>query len=509
MVHKLYPYGKKKAFNVTYDDGVLQDIRFVELLNQYGLKGTFNLNSALIENEFEWIHEKGCVVKRLKTDAVKSLYAGHEVASHTLNHPYMHDLSKEGVIWELAQDKRTLEALFGEEIKGFAVPFDYYSDLIEECVKECGFTYGRISEMSHSFRPQSDFYRWKATVFHCEERLESLTQQFLETEEELALFQIVGHSYDLDTENMWDRMENIFRIISGQDDVLPMTTIEIIEYLKAMEKAEITDQYIQNNSEISLWFAIDDMVCEVKPQERVMMATKMSEECLICKSKLEYLESDVWMECAICHKQEKSKARCVQGHYVCNECHTNGMDEILSVCLKESSRNPVEIMEKMMSMGFCHMHGPEHHVMVGAALLTAYKNAGGEMDLSSALIEMYSRGKQVPGGVCGFWGACGAGISTGIYMAIVTQSNPLAKEAWSLSNQMTASALHVIGQNGGPRCCKRDSYLAITEAVRFTKEKLGIQMEMNDIVCSRSELNNQCLQEKCLFNPKSIVKNGR
>ena len=118
MVHKLYPYGKKKAFNVTYDDGVLQDVRFVELLNQYGLKGTFNLNSALIENEFEWIHEKGCVVKRLKTDAVKSLYAGHEVASHTLNHPYMHDLSKEGVIWELAQDKRTLEALFGEEIKG-------------------------------------------------------------------------------------------------------------------------------------------------------------------------------------------------------------------------------------------------------------------------------------------------------------------------------------------------------------------------------------------------------
>ncbi|WP_458408126.1 polysaccharide deacetylase family protein [Anaerotignum sp.] len=271
MIRKCYPYGKKKAFNVTYDDGVLQDVRFVELLNRYGLKGTFNLNSALMENEFEWVHEKGCVVKRLRTDVVKSLYAGHEVASHTLNHPYMHGLSKEGILWELSQDKRNLEELFGEEIKGFAVPFDYYSDLIEECVKECGFAYGRISEMSHSFRPQNDYYRWKATVFHCEDAMEGLTQQFVETDEELALFQIVGHSYDLDTENMWDRMENVFQIIAKQDAILPMTTIEIIEYLKAMEKAEITDQYIQNHSEISLWFAVNDIIYEIRPTERVAL----------------------------------------------------------------------------------------------------------------------------------------------------------------------------------------------------------------------------------------------
>ena len=268
MVRKCYPYGKKKAFNVTYDDGVLQDVRFVELLNRYRLKGTFNLNSALMENGFEWVHETGCVVKRLGVDVVKSLYAGHEVASHTLNHPYMHDLSKEGILWELSQDKRNLEALFGEEIKGFAVPFDYYSDLIEACVRECGFAYGRISEMSYSFRPQNDYYRWKATVFHCEGCLEELTYQFAETEEELALFQIAGHSYDLDTENMWDRMETIFQTISGQEDILPMTTIEIIEYLKAMEMAEITDRSIQNHSDRSLWFEINGTVYEVKSNER-------------------------------------------------------------------------------------------------------------------------------------------------------------------------------------------------------------------------------------------------
>jgi len=225
----------------------------------------------------------------------------------------------------------------------------------------------------------------------------------------------------------------------------------------------------------------------------------MSEECLICKAPLEYLEADEIMECELCHKKQNSKTRCVNGHFVCDECHTSGMDTIISICMNSKSANPVEIMEEMMSMPFCHMHGPEHHTMVGSALLTAYKNAGGDIDLQTALYEMQKRAKQVPGGVCGFWGACGAGISTGMYVSITQRSTPLAKEAWGLSNQMTARALEAIGKNGGPRCCKRDSYLAITEAVKFTGEKLGIHMKLNEITCSRAHKNNQCIQNACPF----------
>lgn len=265
MIRKLYPYGKKKAFNVTYDDGVVQDIRFVKLLNQYQLKGTFNLNSSLLENEFEWTHESGCIVKRLKTDDVVSLYTGHEIASHTLTHPYMDSLTKEEILHELSKDKANLEKLFCKEIKGFAVPFDFYSELIEMCVKECGFEYARISEESYSFIPQNDYYKWKATIFHCCDQLEDIVQQFVETDEEFALLQIVGHTYDLDVENKWDMIENVFRAISKENDILPMTTIEIIDYMKAMNNAEITDQYIKNNSDISLWFEIDNTICEVKP----------------------------------------------------------------------------------------------------------------------------------------------------------------------------------------------------------------------------------------------------
>ena len=170
---------------------------------------------------------------------------------------------------ELLMDKMNLERLFQREIKGFAVPFDYYSELIESCVKKCSFEYARISEESHSFTPKRDYYRWKATVFHTDATLTDLTLQFINTNKELALLQIAGHSYDLDTENMWETIENIFKSISSQDDILPMTTIEIIDYLKAMDRAKITDRYIQNNSDISLWFSVDGIIHKVGADEKI------------------------------------------------------------------------------------------------------------------------------------------------------------------------------------------------------------------------------------------------
>ena len=226
----------------------------------------------------------------------------------------------------------------------------------------------------------------------------------------------------------------------------------------------------------------------------------MKEECLICNAPLEYLNEDTEMECYICHKKELSKTRCVNGHYVCNECHIQGIDSFFGVCLSETSGNPVVILNKLMRLPFCHMHGPEHHILVGCALLTAYKNAGGVIDLQKALVEMRNRGKSVPGGACGFWGACGAGISSGMFISIISGSTPLTVEQFGLSNRMTAKSLASIGAIGGPRCCKRDSYLSIAQAIDFVKENFGIEMEKCRIVCEFSSKNNQCIGKRCPFS---------
>lgn len=225
----------------------------------------------------------------------------------------------------------------------------------------------------------------------------------------------------------------------------------------------------------------------------------MKDECLICGSPLKYTDIDTMAQCALCKKTENTKTLCEKGHFVCNDCHTKGITDIIAVCLSETSKNPVEILRRLMTLEFCHMHGPEHHIMVGSALLTAFKNAGGEIDLQKALLEMQSRGKKVPGGACGFWGACGAGISSGMFVSIVTGSTPLAKEEWGLSNKMTASSLGAIGEVGGPRCCKRNSYLAIIKAVSFAKEHLGVEMELEKIKCTHFSENNQCIGERCPF----------
>ncbi len=226
----------------------------------------------------------------------------------------------------------------------------------------------------------------------------------------------------------------------------------------------------------------------------------MKEECLICMAPLEYLTEDVRMECAICHKTEMSKTRCINGHYVCNQCHLQGADRIWQVCMQETSVNPVEIVEKLMRLPDCHMHGPEHHIMVGSALLTAFKNAGGNIDLGAALSEMKNRGSKVPGGACGFWGACGAAISSGMFISVVTGSTPLKVREYGLSNLMTARSLNAIGEIGGARCCKRNSFLAIRQAVSFVKENFGIEMELDEIVCRFSPMNNQCIGKRCPFN---------
>lgn len=232
------------------------------------------------------------------------------------------------------------------------------------------------------------------------------------------------------------------------------------------------------------------------------MHERNNEECLICKERLVYLEAAEEMKCVLCQKVEISNCRCANGHYVCGECHMSGMDSFLGICLNETSRNPMEILDKLMNLPFCHMHGPEHHVLVGASLLTACKNAGGEVDLQPALLEMQNRGRQVPGGICGLWGSCGAAISTGICISILTGSSPLSTETWSWCNEMTSRVLAREAKIGGPRCCKRNSRIAILEAVDFIREKFGAELEKTEkIGCDWFEQNNQCINERCPFHP--------
>lgn len=168
---------------------------------------------------------------------------------------------------------------------------------------------------------------------------------------------------------------------------------------------------------------------------------------------------------------------------------------------KETSKDPIAIAKKVMHQDFVNMHGPEHHFLDGASFLTAYRNAGGEIDLDSCLLELSKRTIQMPGAMCGYWGVCGSAASLGAALAILHHTGPLSDNDFYKDNmEYTSGVLQRMSEIGGPRCCKRNAFLSILAAVDFVKRKYGVNLETGEVKCEFSGFNAQCIQEICPFH---------
>lgn len=231
--------------------------------------------------------------------------------------------------------------------------------------------------------------------------------------------------------------------------------------------------------------------------------------CLICGEPIVYWEEAQEVTCAICGKKETGHSVCSAGHYVCDACHrSKGVDFILDLCGKATSTNPIEILNEAMSDKSIYPNGPEHHTLVGAAIISAYANAGGKMpqgeplDKEAALAELRKRSLQVPGGTCGFWGTCGAAVSSGQAMSIITGSTPMKQEPWALCQKLTSIALGNMAEIGGPRCCKRMGYISVLAAAPFINQELGSAMTLPDeVTCTFFQRNAECRKKDCPFFP--------
>ncbi|HET8542142.1 MAG TPA: DUF5714 domain-containing protein [Anaeromyxobacter sp.] len=224
--------------------------------------------------------------------------------------------------------------------------------------------------------------------------------------------------------------------------------------------------------------------------------------CLVCGAPLVYLEASAPMACALCGASRASNARCAAGHHACDACHAaTAKDVIERTCAATDETDPVALAVRLMRHPAVKMHGPEHHFLVPAVLLAAYSNARGEPERRAARVaEARRRSDPVLGSFCGIQGACGAAIGTGTFVAIATGSTPTRGPERGLSNRMTARALDVISRTAGARCCKRDSFLALLAAVRFAKERLGVDLPARGPACDWSGTNAECLGDACPFH---------
>lgn len=209
------------------------------------------------------------------------------------------------------------------------------------------------------------------------------------------------------------------------------------------------------------------------------------------------------MTCVYCGAIHEVRARCTRGHFVCDACHARDARAVIrQACLAADATDPVALFDLVVAHPSVKMHGPEHHFLVPAVLLAAYYNHLDQPERKrEALGEADARSKHILGGFCGFHGNCGAGVGAGTFVSIVTGATPLSTRAWSWANELTGRCLLRIAKHGGPRCCKRNSYLALLEAVAFLEERMEVSLPVARAVrCTMSERNHECLGARCPFH---------
>ena len=226
---------KKKAITFSYDDGVVQDIRLIELLNKYGLKCTFNLNSELLSKKGMLIREgKRIAHYKIHTEDVKHIYEGHEVAVHTLTHPNLTQCDDKEIIRQVETDRLNLSELVGYEVVGMAYPCGGVNndDRVASIIKNhTGVKYCRTITSNNSFDLQENLYRFNPTAYHLDfEKMMQLGETFIELKPETPkIFYIWGHSYEMDFgADYWVKLEEFFKLISNKDDIFYGTNKEVL-----------------------------------------------------------------------------------------------------------------------------------------------------------------------------------------------------------------------------------------------------------------------------------------
>lgn len=230
----------KKAFTLSYDDGVWQDRRFVYLINKYNLKCTFNLNSGRIMKAEEnggttcWRSKSAnnvLSVRMMRSD-MEGLYTGHEIAVHGLEHINITEASFEETKFEFSEDKKNLEEFFNVKIEGAAYAYGTTNEYAPDILKSEGIKYSRGTKITENFDPWENMYDYRATCHHASEKLFDLAHEFIELEaEKPQIFYVWGHTYEFDAdEAMWERIEEFFKLISNRDDIFYGTNIEVFKY---------------------------------------------------------------------------------------------------------------------------------------------------------------------------------------------------------------------------------------------------------------------------------------
>jgi len=277
-----FPGGKLKAVTLSYDDGIQADLRLVDVINRYGMKCTFNINTnGFSENK----------PNKLKPDVIKEriLGTGHEVAVHGERHIAPGVAEPSVFIADVLNCRMTMEKEFGGIIRGMAYPDsgitrmhgnNNYNDT-RTYLRGLGIAYSRtLGGDNNSFRLPDDWHEWMPTAHHINPQIFEYIDKFLETRTDAdiysaarypRLFYLWGHSFEFERNKDWDKLEKICEKLSGRDDIWYATNIEIYDYVKAYESLiySADGSMAYNPTLYTIWFDYDKKLYTIKPGETI------------------------------------------------------------------------------------------------------------------------------------------------------------------------------------------------------------------------------------------------
>lgn len=225
---------------------------------------------------------------------------------------------------------------------------------------------------------------------------------------------------------------------------------------------------------------------------------RQSSGCMVCGAVLRYFTESREMVCRFCGRAQTSNACCESGHFVCDRCHQEqGIEVIRSICATTKEQDMLALLQLLRSHPSIPMHGPEHHALIPGIFLACYRNCGGDID-SKEILTGINRGTDVPGGVCGFWGACGAAIGIGIGVSVILEATPLTPGPRQLAQEFTGRILTLLAGRKGGRCCQRETWIALTEAARLSAGLLSIPLRAEAALhCDQYPHNKECIRKQC------------
>lgn len=245
---------------MSYDDGRDSDERLVGIFNKYGIKGTFHLNSGRADDN----HYRK--FSRIPLTDVSRVYAGHEVACHTVSHPTLARCPIEQTAMQILEDRRALERAARYPVRGLSYPNGSYSKEIAELLPKLGIEYSRESGETHDFAMPEDFYCWTATCHHNNNLIEN-GRRFLDlhVREYLYLMYVYGHSYEFPKDGNWELMEEFCWMMAKKADIWYATNIQIVDYMKAAKNLRFTidADKVYNPNACSVWIEVDKKVMEI------------------------------------------------------------------------------------------------------------------------------------------------------------------------------------------------------------------------------------------------------